>query len=72
MGHCNSALSLLIALAVAICSLMYFRGRAPQNHYEALGLYRTATDADIKSQFRRVALRYHPDKNPDDETAFMH
>ena len=69
MGFCNSASSLLLALTVAVCSLMYFRGRAPQNHYEALGLYRTATAADIKSQFRRVALRYHPDKNPGDESA---
>ena len=54
---------------MGLFSMLYFRGRAPQNHYEALGLYRTASDADIKSQFRRTALRYHPDKNPGDETA---
>ena len=69
MGAHNSAASLLFVLVVGIFSLLYFRGRAPQNHYEALGLYRSATAADIKSQFRRVALRYHPDKNPGDETA---
>ena len=69
MAFANSALSLLFVLVLGVISMLYFRGRAPQNHYEALGLYRSATSADIKSQFRRTALRYHPDKNPGDESA---
>lgn len=34
-------------------------------YYELLGVERTATEADLKTAFRRKALQYHPDKNPD-------
>lgn len=37
--------------------------------YDVLGLSRTATDADIRDAFRRLAREHHPDRNPNDATA---
>lgn len=40
-----------------------------KDYYAILGVPRTATQAEIKRAFRRLARQYHPDKNPGDKTA---
>ena len=37
-----------------------------RDYYEILDISRSASDADIKKAFRRLAMKHHPDRNPDD------
>ncbi|KAM3413821.1 hypothetical protein BST61_g10504 [Cercospora zeina] len=54
-----STLALLSLFAVAFA----------QDYYKILGLDNSADDRDLKKAYRRLSKKYHPDKNPDDETA---
>ncbi len=40
-----------------------------RDYYDVLGVDKNANEADIKKAYRRVAMKYHPDRNPDDPQA---
>src|SRR5215213_5581776 len=43
-----------------------------RDYYEILGLNKDASDEDIKKSYRKLAMKFHPDRNPDNPKAEEH
>ncbi|KAI9293708.1 DnaJ-domain-containing protein [Neoconidiobolus thromboides FSU 785] len=53
-------------------SLRLYSSKPSENYYDLLKIKKTSTKSEIKTSFYRLSMQYHPDKNPNNESAHAH
>lgn len=56
----------ILLISIAIILLLPLLALCSEDYYQILGLKRGATEAQIKKAFKKMAIKYHPDKNKND------